>query len=107
MRNAHAEDRRILRTGIHKSIDELKRDLLRDHKDSTGKQPLQKAADAEEIDTTNMTLESQIEYIVIKPSIDSGKSAVTDNNRLSFRARIALKIQDQNRQINLNLNPNL
>jgi cytidylate kinase len=67
--------------GIHKSIDELKEEIsLRDHKDSTRENsPLQKAADAEEIDTTNMTLESQIEYIVNKAAaLIQAKSAVAD-----------------------------
>ncbi len=54
--------------GVQKSIDELKEEIsVRDHKDSTRKNsPLQKAAGAEELDTTGMTLESQIEYIVNK-----------------------------------------
>jgi len=67
--------------GIHKSIDELKEEIsLRDHKDSTRENsPLQKAADAEEIDTTNMTLESQIEYIVNRAAaLIQAKSAVAD-----------------------------
>ena len=65
--------------GVHKSIEELKEEIsLRDHKDSTRKNsPLQKAAGAEELDTTGMTLESQIEYIVNKATaLIQAKSAV-------------------------------
>lgn len=67
------------RLGVHKSIDELKEEIaLRDHKDSTRKNsPLQKATGAEELDTTGMTLESQIEYIVNKATaLIQAKSAV-------------------------------
>jgi len=67
------------RMGVHKSIDELKKEIaLRDHKDSTrNNSPLQKAAGAEELDTTGMTLESQIEYIVNKATaLIQSKSAM-------------------------------
>lgn len=52
--------------GISKSIEELMKDLtVRDHKDSTrANSPLYKADDAEEIDTTGMSFEDQVEYIV-------------------------------------------
>lgn len=54
--------------GVSKSISELVNEIsLRDHKDSTrANSPLHKAAGAEELDTTGMTLESQIEFIVNK-----------------------------------------
>jgi CMP/dCMP kinase len=54
--------------GVHKSIDELAAEIVaRDKKDSTRKNsPLRKAPDAEEIDTTVMTLEEQIVHIVDK-----------------------------------------
>lgn len=54
--------------GVQKSIDELKKEIsLRDHKDSTrANSPLRKAEGADEIDTTGMTLEAQVEYIVNK-----------------------------------------
>lgn len=52
--------------GIAKSIDELVIDLTqRDHKDSTrANSPLCKADDAVEIDTTNMSFEEQVQYIL-------------------------------------------
>jgi cytidylate kinase len=54
--------------GIHKTLKELIKEIeLRDHKDSKRKNsPLMKAHDAEEIDTTSMTLDMQVEYIVSK-----------------------------------------
>jgi cytidylate kinase len=58
----------FLQLGVSKTIDELVADITRrDVKDSTRENsPLRKAADAEEIDTTAMTLDKQIEYIVNK-----------------------------------------
>ncbi len=52
--------------GEHKSIEELIEEIeARDTKDSTRENsPLCKAADAEELDTTTMTLEEQVDYIV-------------------------------------------
>lgn len=54
--------------GIVKSIDDLKKELtIRDHKDSTRENsPLFKASDAEEIDTTGMSFDEQVRYIVLK-----------------------------------------
>lgn len=54
--------------GIHKSIEELIDEIkARDTKDSTREiSPLYKADDAEELDTTNMTLDRQVDYIVNK-----------------------------------------
>lgn len=54
------------RLGIKKSLGELEREIaLRDHKDSSRKiSPLKKAEDAIEMDTTGMTLDSQIDFIV-------------------------------------------
>ncbi len=54
--------------GVKKSINELIEEIkIRDKKDSTRKNsPLCKAADAEEIDTTNITINEQVEYIVNK-----------------------------------------
>ncbi len=54
--------------GIVKSIDDLKKELtIRDHKDSTRENsPLYKARDAEEIDTTGMSFDEQVRYIVLK-----------------------------------------
>jgi cytidylate kinase len=61
--------------GITKSIEELKNDLtIRDHKDSTrANSPLYKADDAEEIDTTGMSFEDQVDYIVSKALLISNK----------------------------------
>ncbi|MBN1982860.1 MAG: (d)CMP kinase [Chitinivibrionales bacterium] len=52
--------------GVIKTIEELIKEIKqRDLKDSTrANSPLTKAADAELIDTTNLTLEQQVEYIV-------------------------------------------
>jgi cytidylate kinase len=54
--------------GVRKSIAELTAEIAaRDKKDSTREiSPLRKAPDAEEIDTTAMTLEGQVVYIVDK-----------------------------------------
>jgi CMP/dCMP kinase len=54
--------------GVAKSIDELIKELeIRDHKDSTrANSPLCKAADAEEVDTTGLTFNQQVENIVAK-----------------------------------------
>lgn len=54
--------------GISKSVEELKSELtLRDQKDSSrANSPLCKAVDAEEIDTTGMSFDQQVEYIVSK-----------------------------------------
>lgn len=54
--------------GVHKTVQELISDIeLRDHKDSTrANSPLRKADGAEEIDTTGMTLEEQVDFIVGK-----------------------------------------
>jgi cytidylate kinase len=56
------------RMGIKKNIDELVAEIAeRDRKDSSRKNsPLCKAPDAEEIDTTNMTIDEQVNYIVGK-----------------------------------------
>jgi CMP/dCMP kinase len=56
------------RLGLQKSIDELRSEIAeRDRKDSVRRHsPLRKAVDAEEIDTTSMTLEEQVRYIVDK-----------------------------------------
>jgi cytidylate kinase len=54
--------------GVTKSIGELVTDIeARDHKDSTRDQsPLVKAHDAIELDTTNMSLDEQVQFIVDK-----------------------------------------
>ncbi len=54
--------------GVSKTIDELVEDIkIRDEKDSTREMsPLCKAKDAIELDTTNMTLEEQVDYIANK-----------------------------------------
>lgn len=54
--------------GIRKSLEELVAEIsARDEKDSTRENsPLRKAPDAEELDTTAMTLEEQVVYIVNK-----------------------------------------
>jgi cytidylate kinase len=54
--------------GVKKTIRELKAEIAaRDQKDSTRENsPLRKAPDAEEIDTTAMSLEEQVDYIVGK-----------------------------------------
>ena len=51
--------------GIFKSIDELVKEIsVRDHKDSTP--TARKMAGAEQMDTTGMSLEEQVEYIANK-----------------------------------------
>jgi cytidylate kinase len=54
--------------GITKSIADIEAEIIeRDRKDSTRElSPLVRAADAEEIDTTQMTLDEQVRYIVEK-----------------------------------------
>lgn len=54
------------RLGIRKNLDELEKEIsLRDHKDSSRIiSPLKKAENALELDTTDLTLEQQIDYIV-------------------------------------------
>ncbi len=54
--------------GVQKSIEDLIKEIEdRDRKDSTRKNsPLYKAEDAEELDTTQMTLEEQVAYITGK-----------------------------------------
>lgn len=54
--------------GVEKSVEELEEELIqRDRKDSTRENsPLAKADDACEIDTTGMTLDEQVEFIVSK-----------------------------------------
>ncbi len=54
--------------GVTKSIEELTKELeTRDHKDSTrSNSPLCKASDAEEIDTTGLSFDQQVEFIVTK-----------------------------------------
>jgi cytidylate kinase len=54
--------------GVIKSIEELSREIEeRDRKDSTREiAPLRKAEDADEVDTTAMSLEQQVEYVVEK-----------------------------------------
>lgn len=57
--------------GVHKSLQELEKEIReRDEKDSTRENsPLAKASDAEDLDTTDMTLEQQIQHIVEKAKI--------------------------------------
>lgn len=65
--------------GVHKSIEELIREIsLRDHKDSTrANSPLRKADDAIEMNTTEMTLEEQVNFIAEKAeSILQGRSTI-------------------------------
>ncbi len=56
----------LMRIGITTTLQELQEDIKnRDHKDSSREHsPLMKAKDAIVVDTTNMTLEGQVEYIV-------------------------------------------
>jgi CMP/dCMP kinase len=58
----------FLRMGITKTVAELIDEInRRDRKDSTrANSPLCKAADAEEVDTTGMSLEEQVQYVVDK-----------------------------------------
>jgi cytidylate kinase len=65
--------------GVKKNLGELEREIReRDRKDSTRKiAPLRKAADAEEVDTTGMTLDQQVRYIVGRAEkiLKKGKAA--------------------------------
>ncbi len=56
----------LMRMGITTTLEELQEDIKnRDHKDSSREHsPLMKAKDAVVVDTTNMTLEGQVDYIV-------------------------------------------
>jgi len=65
---AYRRQKDFEKLGVAKSIDELMMDLkIRDHKDSTrANSPLCKADDAEEIDTTGLTFDQQVEFIVAK-----------------------------------------
>jgi len=61
--------------GVEKTLAELEAEIAaRDEKDSTrANSPLKRAADAEDVDTTAMTLEGQIEYIVNKARPRAGR----------------------------------
>lgn len=65
---ARRRQKDFLRMGVEKSVEELVEEIkIRDHKDSTRQNsPLLKADDAVEMDTTGMTLEEQITFIVNK-----------------------------------------
>jgi CMP/dCMP kinase len=65
---ARRRQRDFAAMGIKKSIDELAAEIReRDRKDSSRENsPLYKAEDAEEIDTTNMSLDQQVKFIVDK-----------------------------------------
>lgn len=65
---ARRRQRDFEKIGVTKSIEALVDEIkARDTKDSTRDiSPLYKAGDAEELDTTNMTLEEQVDYIVNK-----------------------------------------
>jgi cytidylate kinase len=65
---ARRRQRDFAAAGVDKSLPELVAEIAaRDAKDSTRENsPLRRAADAEEIDTTAMTLEEQVDYIVKK-----------------------------------------
>ncbi|MFW5813161.1 MAG: (d)CMP kinase [Fibrobacterota bacterium] len=67
---ARRRQKDFLRMGVTKSVEELVEEIeARDHKDSTRRNsPLLKADDAVEMDTTGMTLEEQITYIVNRAS---------------------------------------
>ena len=56
----------LMRIGVTTTLQELQEDIInRDHKDSSREHsPLMKAIDAIVVDTTNMTLEGQVDYIV-------------------------------------------
>jgi len=68
--NERAKRRRkdFAKLGVSKSIEELEEEIAtRDRKDSTrANSPLCRADDAELVDTTGMTLEDQIQYVVDK-----------------------------------------
>ena len=65
---ARRRQKDFLEAGVDKSIPELVTDIsARDKKDSTRENsPLSKASDAEEIDTTAMTLDEQVDRIIKK-----------------------------------------
>jgi CMP/dCMP kinase len=65
---ARRRQRDFTALGIKKSVDELAAEIReRDRKDSSrSNSPLRKADDAVEIDTTNMTLDQQVKFIVDK-----------------------------------------
>jgi len=68
---ARRRQRDFAAMGVEKSVEELMRDIeARDHKDSSrANSPLAKAAGAIEMDTTGMTLEDQVAFIVEKSKI--------------------------------------
>lgn len=72
---ARRRQRDFLQLGILKSIDELIADIsARDKKDSSrDNSPLCRAKDAELVDTTGMTLDEQIQYVVKKAVALAGK----------------------------------
>lgn len=72
---ARRRQRDFLQLGILKSIDELIADIsARDKKDSSrDNSPLCRAKDAESVDTTGMTLDEQIQYVVKKAVALAGK----------------------------------
>lgn len=72
---ARRRQRDFLQLGISKSIDELIADIsARDKKDSSrDNSPLCRAKDAESVDTTGMTLDEQIQYVVKKTVALAGK----------------------------------
>lgn len=63
---ARRRQKDFINIGVRKSIEDLVNEIkARDTKDSTRViSPLYKADDAEELDTTNMTLNEQVDYIV-------------------------------------------
>jgi cytidylate kinase len=65
---ARRRQRDFEKIGVKKTLDELIKDIeARDEKDSTREiSPLRKAEGAIELDTTDLTLEEQVEYIVNK-----------------------------------------
>jgi cytidylate kinase len=65
---ARRRQRDFLQMGVSKSLGELAAEIAeRDRKDSTRQvSPLRRAADAEEVDTTGMTLDEQVAYIMKK-----------------------------------------
>jgi cytidylate kinase len=60
--------RELLQQGVETSLEEIKEEIrLRDEKDSTREEsPLRKADDAIVLDTSDMTIEEQVEFIVQK-----------------------------------------
>jgi cytidylate kinase len=79
---ARRRQRDFLLMGVSKSIEELVEEITaRDRKDSTrANSPLCRAADAEEIDTTAMTLDEQIDYIVKKAQAAANKRTAAPAN---------------------------